>query len=317
MGHCTVTDSEIEGIQGRLEACDGLKDFEAAALEEWTNKVINRVLSEVKKNQQAQIDKLYSELGDSLKQRQALAESEQRLRDDVARLARESLDRPTVSWNPTDAQISELLAFLGVRDTAAALGTVREWFEDAQEGIHAPAQPAEPDASKVTRLWIALDDDDYRELQAEADKRLAEGRELPEGHSCEIGGIIGEIVRDLNEYRDLYEAGMSKATENLPYKPADQPATAEAGTGEEVPLPEGHTEVEGYPLLCEDGGGYVLSRESHNDQRLIAYSFLTSQHLERMRSGKYKPATVRQVAEFMIRNLAAAANLAVTFTPTP
>ena len=51
------------------------------------------------------------------------------------------------------------------------------------------------------KLTIELDEDDYRDLNREIAFRQRIGRPLPEGESDRIGGIIGEIVRDLWEYR--------------------------------------------------------------------------------------------------------------------
>lgn len=54
------------------------------------------------------------------------------------------------------------------------------------------------------RIELVLDDDDYRDLMAELE--LRKGRELPEGESNDAGAHVGEIVRDLRDYRDLYDA---------------------------------------------------------------------------------------------------------------
>lgn len=59
------------------------------------------------------------------------------------------------------------------------------------------------------QIILEVDDDDFRDIQKEfarRQKRIAKGFELPDGESCLRGAIVGEIVRDLWEYRDLYES---------------------------------------------------------------------------------------------------------------
>lgn len=64
----------------------------------------------------------------------------------------------------------------------------------------------------VATITLTLDEDDERTIQAaiaEYQRRhhAAFGETiLPEGESCMAGAIIAELVRDLNEYRDLWNA---------------------------------------------------------------------------------------------------------------
>lgn len=63
----------------------------------------------------------------------------------------------------------------------------------------------------VTRLELVLDEDDYRDLQAEfayiqSGIRDEHGCCLPEGDSNLPGALVGEICRKLQEYRALYDA---------------------------------------------------------------------------------------------------------------
>ena len=60
------------------------------------------------------------------------------------------------------------------------------------------------------KLEIIMDEDDYRDLQKEFARRQARSQPLPEGESDIRGAMIGEIVRDLVEYRWMWnsEKGM-------------------------------------------------------------------------------------------------------------
>lgn len=59
-------------------------------------------------------------------------------------------------------------------------------------------------------ITLQLDEDDYRDLQKEFAirqlRRDADGINLPDGESNLPGAMIGEIVRDLWDYRDLFDA---------------------------------------------------------------------------------------------------------------
>jgi hypothetical protein len=51
------------------------------------------------------------------------------------------------------------------------------------------------------RIELLLDDDDYRDIQAELAHRAK--RELPPGESNEAGAHLAECVRDIRDYRDI------------------------------------------------------------------------------------------------------------------
>ena len=59
---------------------------------------------------------------------------------------------------------------------------------------------------KTYKLEIELDEDDFRDLQKEFSKRQARRQKLPEGKSDIRGAMIGEIVRDLWDYRLMWES---------------------------------------------------------------------------------------------------------------
>ena len=56
-------------------------------------------------------------------------------------------------------------------------------------------------------MTFVVDEDDYSTIQAEIAKRQAEGRTgvLPEGESDLVGSHIAEMIRDLDDYRSLYD----------------------------------------------------------------------------------------------------------------
>lgn len=59
------------------------------------------------------------------------------------------------------------------------------------------------------KIELIVDDDDYRDIQkefAERQAHISQGFDLPEGESDLRGAMVGEIVRDLWEYRQLWEA---------------------------------------------------------------------------------------------------------------
>ncbi len=58
----------------------------------------------------------------------------------------------------------------------------------------------------MPRIILYCDEDDYAAIQEEFARRQAQGRDLPDGESCLRGAMVGEIVRDLVEYRELWEA---------------------------------------------------------------------------------------------------------------
>lgn len=53
----------------------------------------------------------------------------------------------------------------------------------------------------MPKVHITIDDDDWRDLCREVAFRQRIRRPLPDGESDKLGGHIGEIVRDLWEYR--------------------------------------------------------------------------------------------------------------------
>ena len=67
----------------------------------------------------------------------------------------------------------------------------------------------------MRQLILELDEDDWNTIQAEIAARqavrISDGAGstqplLPEGESNIAGAIIAEVVRDLQEYRDMYDA---------------------------------------------------------------------------------------------------------------
>lgn len=58
----------------------------------------------------------------------------------------------------------------------------------------------------MNRMELILDDDDYGAIQDEITRRQLTDRPLPEGESNLAGAMIGEMVRDLVEYRQIWEA---------------------------------------------------------------------------------------------------------------
>lgn len=68
----------------------------------------------------------------------------------------------------------------------------------------------------TTTFTVELDEDDLRDVLEEIQARIDRGDALPDGESCERGAHLGEIVRDLVDYRAYWEA-------NNPPKPADTP----------------------------------------------------------------------------------------------
>lgn len=55
-------------------------------------------------------------------------------------------------------------------------------------------------------ITLVVDDDDFRDIQKEFTIRQAQRRVLPDGESELAGAMVGEIVRDLWEYREFLEA---------------------------------------------------------------------------------------------------------------
>jgi hypothetical protein len=64
----------------------------------------------------------------------------------------------------------------------------------------------------LRRMELILDDDDFDTIQAEITRRQVAhrwpegGTILPEGESNLAGAIIAEMVRDLDEYRSLFDS---------------------------------------------------------------------------------------------------------------
>lgn len=57
---------------------------------------------------------------------------------------------------------------------------------------------------KLEKIILVLDPDDFRDILAEFE--LRKDQPLPEGESNDEGAMIGEIIRDLNEYRAISDA---------------------------------------------------------------------------------------------------------------
>lgn len=64
--------------------------------------------------------------------------------------------------------------------------------------------------SQPRTITLVLDELDWDAIQSEFAKRQSrrdeDGPLLPDGESNLEGAMVAEIVRDLEEYRDLYEA---------------------------------------------------------------------------------------------------------------
>ena len=61
----------------------------------------------------------------------------------------------------------------------------------------------------MPRMTLELDEADFGTIQAELTLRQCRGRTrdgvvLPDSDSCLAGTMLAEVIRDLNEYRDLY-----------------------------------------------------------------------------------------------------------------
>lgn len=54
-------------------------------------------------------------------------------------------------------------------------------------------------------ITIRLDALDHETILNEINKRRAENRYLPDGESDELGGTFAEVIRDLDEYRSLWD----------------------------------------------------------------------------------------------------------------
>lgn len=60
----------------------------------------------------------------------------------------------------------------------------------------------------LTEIRLVLDEADAATVEAEfADRKRPERMEaMPDGESNDDGAIVAEIIRDLNEYRAMYDA---------------------------------------------------------------------------------------------------------------
>lgn len=56
----------------------------------------------------------------------------------------------------------------------------------------------------MPKITLIVDDDDYRDIMREIAFRQRTRRPLPDGDSDTAGSMVGEIVRDLWEYRGLH-----------------------------------------------------------------------------------------------------------------
>jgi hypothetical protein len=54
-------------------------------------------------------------------------------------------------------------------------------------------------------LVLNLDEEDYATIQQEIAMRQAQDRNLPDGDSNLAGAMLAECIRDLEEYRALYD----------------------------------------------------------------------------------------------------------------
>lgn len=66
----------------------------------------------------------------------------------------------------------------------------------------------------IRKMKLTLDELDYTVIQEEIAYRQARSRLidpngptiLPDGESCLVGAILAEVVRDLREYRNIFES---------------------------------------------------------------------------------------------------------------
>lgn len=58
----------------------------------------------------------------------------------------------------------------------------------------------------MAKITLIVDDDDYRDIMREIAFRQRVRRPLPDSESDTLGSMVGEIVRDLWEYRGLKAA---------------------------------------------------------------------------------------------------------------
>ena len=59
-------------------------------------------------------------------------------------------------------------------------------------------------------ITLELDDDDYATIMAEVELRRFQDAEngestMPDGDSDEIGAVIAEAIRDIDDYRAMYD----------------------------------------------------------------------------------------------------------------
>ena len=57
----------------------------------------------------------------------------------------------------------------------------------------------------IRRLIVSLDETDYKTVMDEVIERI-DKRQLPDGNGNINGRVFAEIIRDLQEYRDLYDS---------------------------------------------------------------------------------------------------------------
>ena len=55
------------------------------------------------------------------------------------------------------------------------------------------------------KIVLEVDELDYQAIQTEFAKRQGQRRPLPEGESDLAGAMVAEAIRDLDEYRALWE----------------------------------------------------------------------------------------------------------------
>lgn len=81
-----------------------------------------------------------------------------------------------------------------------------------------------PDAPNLRRIELILDDDDFDTIQKEITHRQVRerwddeqgGTVLPEGDSNLAGAILAEVIRDLDEYRSIYESKNPRTKQEPP-----------------------------------------------------------------------------------------------------
>lgn len=85
-----------------------------------------------------------------------------------------------------------------------------------------PQEEAASEPANLRTMSLVLDDDDFDTIQGEITHRQVRSRAiaptsptiLPDGDSNLAGALIAEVIRDLNEYRAIYDGEHPKTEEN-------------------------------------------------------------------------------------------------------